>query len=356
MNALKCLFLALVLFVSLPAKAFVVADAEDHAPLGGVAVMSANGSILGFSDAEGVFRAAIASFPVTVHCLGYEEAKLSGTVDTLFLAPKSFELDELVIQPVERPVLKLNCYIREYTTAAFGSDSVIIFSEYMADYFLVEKKIKGFKPGNNSPNIKVMRQRVRQKNAAGLDTIYRPSAKDEIMSWVVICTLDPMRKTAPDSVMKGSAAVSMGKYGPFSTTRVSGNRLINSRDILADHKGHHWSPLFLKVMGFTIDATEMIEKEIYLVDENGNYGPNTLQMATFSMEMTVKSKWIKKMVHTKDPIKTYSVIEVYPLSYRYLTQAEAKEEEGEYTQRDIEQSPLAPPLPPNILEMIEVGK
>jgi len=352
MQIFRFLFVALALIGFVKAKAFVVADAEDHQPLGGATLLSANGVILGFSDSDGVFGNSISDFPVSIHCLGYEETKLSASVDTVFMTPKTFELSEVVINPVDRPVLKLNCYIREYTTAAFGNDTVMLFGEYMADYFLAEKKVKGFNPNNRTPYIRVKRQRIRYKNSEGLDSIARPTEDEELISWVSICSVNPKGATLPDSIMNGSTGVVQGKFGEFSTTRLTGNKMIYSRDILADHKDHHWSPWFLKVIGFTIDTTEMLAKDIFLVDENGNYGPNTLQMATYTMEMTVKSKWVKKAFHTKEPIKTYSVIEVYPISSRYLTQPEAKELEWENSQRDITPAPQAPQLPQNIIEMI----
>lgn len=76
-------------------------------------------------------------------------------------------------------------------------------------------------------------------------------------------------------------------------------------------------------------------------------------MATYTMEMTIKSKFIKKAFHTKEPIKSFSTVEVYPLEAQYLTVKEAKDLEWDYSQRTIEQSPLAPELPANIKEMLE---
>lgn len=347
-------FLALLSFVFLAkayAYGFIVADAEDRLPLGGATLLSDNGTILGISDSHGSIDCSPSAFPVRIHCMGYVEANLSAIVDTVFLTPKTFELSEIVIEQVEKPVLKLDCYIREYTTSTFGTDTVQLFAEYMADYFLTEKKVKGFKSGD-MPYKRVQRMRVRHKNAAGLDSIYRPAKDDVFLSWVDICSINPHGYVAPDSIVNGATGVKMGKFGRYSTTRVNGNKLTYSRDILANHKGHHWAPWFMKVIGFTIDMTEMLGKDVFQLDDNSYYGPNTLQMATYTMEMTIKSKWAKKEFHTKEPIKTYSVIEVYPLETKYLTAEAAKEQEWEYSRKEITPSPLAPQLPQNILEMI----
>ncbi len=338
---------------SASANGFIVADSEDRMPLPGATVMSGNGTIVGFTDNKGSFSCNSGDMPLTVRCLGYKELTLKAYSDTLFMTPDAFELPELVIAPVDRPVLKLRCYIREYTTGSYGSDTIQMFGEYMADYFLSEKKVKGFGPSKRTPYIRAKRLRARYKNAAGLDSIARPEADDEFISWVSICSIDPFRHTVADSVVNGAVGVVIGKYGEFSNTRVNGSRLIYSRDILANHKNHRWSPWFFKMVGFTVDTSEMLFKEIYHLDDKRKYGPNTLQMATYTMEMTIKSKWVKKALHTKEPIKTYSTVEVYPVEALYLTPQQAKDSEWDYSRKDITPSPLAPRLSPNIIEMLD---
>ncbi len=54
------------------------------------------------------------------------------------------------------------------------------------------------------------------------------------------------------------------------------------------------------MLGFTVDTSEMLSKEIYLLDDKRKYGPNTLQMATYTMEMTIKSKWVKRPYEQKN--------------------------------------------------------
>ena len=55
------------------------------------------------------------------------------------MTPDTFELQEVVVDPVDKPVLKLRCYIREYTTGTYGNDTIQLFGEYMADYFCLKK-------------------------------------------------------------------------------------------------------------------------------------------------------------------------------------------------------------------------
>ncbi len=352
------LFLAVLMICfsfrcSASANKFIVADIEDRMPLPGTTVMSRNGTIVGFTDNNGSFSCDLGDMTLTLRCLGYRELTLKAYSDTVFMTPDTFELQEVVVDPVDKPVLKLRCYIREYTTGTYGNDTIQLFGEYMADYFLSEKKVKGFGPSKRTPYIRAKRLRARHKNAAGLDSIDRPDADEEFISWVDICSIDPFRHTVADSVVDGSVGVVMGKYGEFSSIRVNGSRLTYTRDILANHKNHHWSPWFFKMLGFTVDTSEMLSKEIYLLDDKRKYGPNTLQMATYTMEMTIKSKWVKKALRTKEPIKTYSTVEVYPVDAVYLTPQDAKDLEWDYSRKDITPSPLEPRLSQNIIEMLD---
>ena len=343
----------LLLFIPLVAKSWTlsVVDSSDGTPLAGATLLMPNGTIVGLTDSRGRFDGTSASMPLTVRCMGYEEQYLAAPVDTVFLSPANFELSEIVVIPEERPVLKLRCYLREYTTAMYGGDTIQMVGEYAADYFLTEKKVKGF--GKKvTPYIRAKKLRVRHKNAEGLDSIARPSEDEEFLSWISICSINPTGQTVPDSILNGAVQTVQGKYGLFATTRTVGNKLETTCDILANHKDHHWSPLFFKLIGFTIDTSEMLMKTIHRVDENGKCGPNTLQMATYTMEMTIKSKFIKRALHTKDPVKTYSVFEVYPIEARYLTVKQAKELEWDYSDQEIIVPSSAPELPANVKEML----
>ena len=140
----------------------VIADSIDHAPLPGSSLVLPDGTILGITDDNGAIDLQCTTLPFTVRCMGYAEKSVDAISDTVFLAPRNFMLPGLVVVPVDRPVLNLKCYIREYTTAAFGNDTIHMFGEYMADYFLVEQKVKGFKT-DNKPKVRASRKRIRPR-------------------------------------------------------------------------------------------------------------------------------------------------------------------------------------------------
>lgn len=286
-----------------------IADSIDHAPLPGSSLVLPDGTILGITDDNGAIDLQCTTLPFTVRCMGYAEKSVDAISDTVFLAPRNFMLPGLVVVPVDRPVLNLKCYIREYTTAAFGNDTIHMFGEYMADYFLVEQKVKGFKT-DNKPKVRASRKRIRHKNASGLDSTAIPGQNDIFMSWLAICSIDPAGKTVPDSVMNGHTMSTAGQYGVLSSMRLSDNRLMTTRDALANRKDHHWSPWIFKLLGLTTDVKDLRSNSIHIIDDRNTYSPRNLQMASFTIEMTMKGKWIKKIFHSSEPITCLSLIHI----------------------------------------------
>ena len=329
-----------------------IADSIDHAPLPGSSLVLPDGTILGITDDNGAIDLQCTTLPFTVRCMGYAEKSVDAISDTVFLAPRNFMLPGLVVVPVDRPVLNLKCYIREYTTAAFGNDTIHMFGEYMADYFLVEQKVKGFKT-DNKPKVRASRKRIRHKNASGLDSTAIPGQNGIFMSWLAICSIDPAGKTVPDSVMNGHTMSTAGQYGVLSSMRLSDNRLMTTRDALANRKDHHWSPWIFKLLGLTTDVKDLRSNSIHIIDDRNTYSPRNLQMASFTIEMTMKGKWIKKIFHSSEPITCYSIIEIYPTEAIHLTAVDAKETRNDDSAVEIMPSPMAPPLPLNIVEMLE---
>ncbi len=334
------------------AQRFVVADATERFPLGGASILTPGGAVSGITDIEGVYREPF-TLPIRVSCPGYEEATVTAATDTVFLTPHNYQLSEVVIEPVDRPVMRLNCYVREYCTISFGTDTILMVGEYMADFFMTEKKVKGFSHGDTFPDITVRKRRKEHRNAAGLDSISKSGRDDEFLSWAPLFTLNPQKFTVTDSLAAGVPEIKQGKYGPLSATRLSDDRLVIETDALANKKDHHYSPWFLKLIGFTIDATQMHGRSIYLVNERGEYGPATLQMSSKTIEMTINSKWVKRELHTKEPVKSYSIVEIYPVGIEYLTPEEAKEARENPSQTEIVRPPMAPAFVPEIQRVMD---
>ncbi len=337
------LFLLLILLLPLKSVGVVVVDSTDSKPLGGATLSSADGIILSITDVEG--RApSPQSFPYDVRCLGYSPLTVEAACDTVRLAPTAIELAGFTVTPGERPITLVRAYIREYSSAATSTDTLQLFSEYMADFFLTEKKVKGFSTKPQSPKVRSLARRMRYRNSEGRDTV----ANDDdagMLVWVELTSLEPERHILGDSLLAGFPEIRRGEYGTSVVRTFRSPTYTRTLDALATHKDHHWEPWLLKMLGLSVDVTEMVRSERFLVDEGGEYGPASLAVSSFSMRMLLKGKWMKKAFHSKEPVALYSTIDIYPVSVRFLTREEALEERGDKTPLPIVPAPQAPEIP-----------
>ena len=128
-----------------------VIDAVDHSPVAAASIFDATGNMVGFTWSNGEFSEIPESaYPITVRCMGYEMLVIERSEDkTWEMIPMAYELDEVVIVPVNRNVLKQTFYVREYTSMYNETDTITYFSEYMADRFIPTSKDAKF-GGNTS--------------------------------------------------------------------------------------------------------------------------------------------------------------------------------------------------------------
>lgn len=130
-----------------------VIDVEDSSPLIGVSVFSGSGVILGATDTDGAFdRIMESDYPLTLKCMGYMPAVCHKGECLVKLIPASMELPEVTVTPADRPVARLVCYVREYTSGATETDTVRYFAEHVGDFYYTTSKVKKFKaPGSFRP-------------------------------------------------------------------------------------------------------------------------------------------------------------------------------------------------------------
>ena len=131
----------LLFFASADAQKRVI-DAVDHSPVSAASIFDATGNMVGFTWSDGEFSEVPESaYPITVRCMGYEMLVIERPEDkTWEMTPMTYELEEVVIVPVNRNVLKQTFYIREYSSMYNETDTITYFSEYMADRFLPTSK------------------------------------------------------------------------------------------------------------------------------------------------------------------------------------------------------------------------
>lgn len=128
------------------ANKIIVVDADDRMPLQGATVFSRGGTILGITDNNGEIEiSSDKDYPLQISCMGYDPMIAGKSLSTVLMSPATYQLKEVVVTPAERPVERVICYMREYLTGVAGKDTVIYYNEHIADYFLTDGKVKGFK-------------------------------------------------------------------------------------------------------------------------------------------------------------------------------------------------------------------
>lgn len=353
---MRFLFFAVFLFVWLGAigERVAVVDGVDGTPLPGATVFGQSGTIVGLTDASGGIDVVNpADFPLTVRCLGYETASCGSGDGQVKLHPATYGLKEVLVVPVERPVVHMVCYIREYISGVTGTDTIMNFNEHMGDFFVPVRKIKGFK-AVLSPRFLRSRLYSRIADSSWRDSIFRPDYRDDTFAWEQLMSMPKGKVDLGERMCGGAAADTiMGKHGVKELLRRNGNNLTITTDWLADSKNHTMSPFFFKLLGLTIDLTELQTSWIVSPSDNCSYTAADIVSGTFSVTVTGRGKWIRKAFHTDTPVEMYSFYEVYPMTTDYLTVEQAKDQLANPPSPRIEVSPLAPELSPAIRRLVE---
>jgi len=342
-NLLLCL---LVVVPCLLAHDVVVVDDEDGSRIVAASGFSNAGIIVGMTDADGRLSGiSDSNYPLTVRCLGYEDGICTSDIDTVRLVPVAIELDDVVVTPADRPVMRVLCYIREYSGCANANDTVQLFAEHMADYFLTMHKVKKFK-AHNSPRVLGSRLYARSRKHDGRDSIYRPEYSDDTVSWINLLTLPDMKVEESDVVKAGAKTDTVqGKYCVKIIDRKTDNIFVRSIDYLADSKNHTMSPMIFKLLGFTIDFNELYTSWAYRPGESGVYTMADLLYGTMSTKVLGRGKWIKKAFNSDTPVEINGLFEIYPVDVEYLTVEDAKESLANPPAAKLIRSKIALPLP-----------
>lgn len=312
--------------VSSTAKTTVVTDASDGSALAGVSVFDSRGRLAELTDEAGRFACGEALYPLTLRSLGYEELRLGRQTDTVRLSPVSYALGEMEINAAERDVIRLTCYAREYASTGSGNDSISLFGEYMLDFFIPREGNSKFK-ASGTPRVLASKSVLHQRGRNGLDTVVTSGEMIEMLTWLPLASPPKRTVEEPESwrETKGPMADTIrGKSGFSEIRRRTPVGFKVSHDYLANHKSHRFSPLFMKLIGFTVDFSEMRSNASYRPGHAGKYRPDDLSALTFSMRALGRGKWIKKAFDVDKPVDIRSYIELYVVDREYLPTDEAK--------------------------------
>lgn len=265
-------------FLTLSAKqSIAVLDAGDNSPIAAATVFGKGGNIIGMTDKDGAISGISDSdMPLTVRCLGYEPLTISEISGPHFMTPGNFELGEFIVTPQDRPILRIVCYIREYTGGVTTRDTIQSFAEHMGDFYIPTTKVKKFK-GSTSPRILKSILYERYASTDGTDSVASPSFRRDDISWLDLVFLPKETVTETEAIAGGARVDSTaGKHSLKTLSRKTDDMYVIKTDYLADKKNHTWSPTFFKLLGFTIDIKNMVGSWAYRANGTGQYRPADL--------------------------------------------------------------------------------
>lgn len=344
----------LIPLTSLAENKITVLDKEDSSPVVSATVFSNSGAIIGLTDKFGVISIPNDNdYPLLVRCLGYEAQYCDSDKHVVNLLHDTYSLKELVVTPVDRPVMRIICYVRQYTSVKTGTYTFTGYSEHMADYFITEKKVKGFKQ-STSPRFLSSRLYSKISNDEGLDSVFKPKYNNDVFSLEDIIEIPKETKSLGDNIKNGANIDStMGKYRIKNVIKKNGDLFISKTDHLADIKDHSFSPFAFKMLGFTLDVLEWQEDWIINPKPNYEYTAADIISGVVSFKILGRGRWIKKAFHTENPVNIYCTFEIYPVDIQYCTVAEAKKLQKNPDRIKFKTSPDAAPLSPAAQELVD---
>lgn len=291
--------------------------------------------------------------------MGYEALSQSNlNVDTLFMDPASYTLNEVVVTPTDRPITRVVTYAREYCTGSTPNDTLQFYCEYMLEYYFADGKVKGYSKSHQSSNPLAVKRYGRIVKGNELDSVMRPKYDDDIttLSFMSNMAFVPYGKRELTDAMKEGALTDtiQGKYFPKYTFRLNNGNFSIDCDALSDYKTHSFSPWFFKMMGMTMDMKLGTWTLMYKQNDSGVYGITDFVYNTGNMRIIGKGKQLKKMIGVTDAIEINCYIEQYPVEIERLTVEEYKEQKKTYYEHreDFKMPDNVQPLAPAIQNLL----
>ena len=331
-----------------------IIDTIDHSPISAASIFDASGNMIGFTWSDGLFSEIPASaYPVTVRCMGYEQLVIERPENkTWEMTPIAYELEEVVIVPVKRNILKQKFYVREYFSMSSETDTVTFFSEHMADRFIPTSKDAKF-GGNTQLRLLESRQ-YGHYQLFGQDSI---TTNPETMFPSMVTIFEPIDKeiAIPESFKKATKFHEVpGKSGMELIAKQNDQTFTISVDALADTKDHKISPWPLKLLGFTMEINQAYVTQSYRVNDKGIYQPKDLLEFSIVMQADGRGKYLRKALKSDKPVVIRCMVEMYIVDRDYFTKEEAKTAyKNKPTDVKFEIPSTVPPLNEATLRMVE---
>ena len=327
MKHIFILFISTLLYFCPVEAQECVIDTNDHSPVSAASIFDASGNMVGFTWSDGVFSEIPASaYPVTVRCMGYEQLVIERPENkTWEMTPIAYELEEVVIVPIKRNILKQTFYVREYFSMSSETDTVTFFSEHMADRFIPTSKDAKFS-GDTKLRLLESHQ-YGHYQLFGQDSI---TTDPESMFPSMTTIFEPIDKEipVPKSFKEQENTTKFhevpGKSGMELIAKQNDQTFTISVDALADTKDHKISPWPLKLLGFTMEFNQIYVTQAYRVNDKGVYQPKDLLETSYVMQADGRGKYLRKALKSDKPVVIRCMVEMYIVDRDYFTKEEAK--------------------------------
>lgn len=311
------------------ASLVVVGDDGGH-PVAGATLLSESGYIIGFTDNAGAVSLSDGRmYPVSVRSLGFEVATLEAPTDTLVMKSVAYELPEVAVTAGDRPIRRIVCYAREYSTGTTGLDTMQLYSEYMFESFVADGKVKGYHSSDANLNKRAVRRYALLSGRQQPDSVFMPKEQDDITLLALgemFCRLPEKGITETVAIRGGADTDSLaGKYGTRKIFTKHDDRYTVVTDVLSDHKDHSWTPGITKLLGMTFDISQFKITECFQENDKGTYSRNDMLYSSMNLDILGRGKVFKWVFHSDEPVKMGTYVEFYPVAVTVHTPEEYKE-------------------------------
>lgn len=245
------------------------------------------------------------------------------------MASENYSLPEVSVVSGERPITRVISYVREYSTGATSTDTIQMFSEYIVQSFHVSKeKVKGYKKGDRKITPLNTRQYARYANAK-CDSVFIPDKNEDpyyLLSFAKLISEVPGSYNEPKKIRNGATSDTIaGKYGPKMIVTKNRECCTVRKDALADFQGHKYSPWILKMLGASMDITQLSQTLGFAPNETGEYSVLDFISGAYNSHIMAKGKWLRKIFSAKEEVEMDCYVELYPVSVTFHTVSEYKE-------------------------------
>ena len=334
----------------------VVVDSQTGEALAKASVFDRKGNLIGVCSDMGELPVVIPSaYPITVRCIGYANAVIDHPgVKEIRLSELDMDLPEVVVDSRNKDMLHMVAYVREYSSAASYTDTVLLFREKTIDFMLPAKRSVKY-AGWVSPRVLASKSYYRFTDSNGLDSVSNNFLSHFSWSdWVGLFGSVDLPEALCDT--RFATDTVYGKYSPSLIWKREEDDVDLYVNVLVEQPNRQFVSSLYDFVGDRVEFTKFILNYTFTdIDSDELFGNNVARMS-FNIQSNGRGRDLNRYFHTEGPIYVDTYAEVYIIDREYMSVAEAKqwdkhplrgEQIGIYAPAD------APPLHPAILSMKE---